>query len=226
MQLCKVRVESGSAWKRSAIVRLPISVGAANHEGEAFVATLKWLATLPHIEKIYVNVCDTLQRHNLMRAGLDAERAMLQARAEGALWLARNEDALELNLTAPYEIVRWDYWLNHTAFPALLQNVEARYEADRDFHKSVEQDIASFLARFKAKNDCAGGEEAMRVSSKRYILEETAIREIQQIEQPACDIYPGTISKSMKYLSAQPQTEHFKQICNAEFTRLFIYQAA
>ena len=79
------RVKNGAGWRAFERVRLLISVGQPYHEGNKLRAVVDWINRNPSIQEVHVSVNDFLQRHNLIGAGIAAERAGAMSIAEGGL---------------------------------------------------------------------------------------------------------------------------------------------
>ena len=102
-----LRVKTGAAWRRYERVRLLISVGQPYHEGGKLKAVVEWINRNPSIREVHVSVNDFLQRHNLIAAGVAEGRAGEIALAEGALWIARNQNTLDAIGDARLCLTRW-----------------------------------------------------------------------------------------------------------------------
>lgn len=151
-------------WRGYDTARLNISVGQPYHEGEKLHATTGWIRG--RFNACVLNVCDTLQRHNM---GGDAHAA----RVQGDAWLERN--GADLSTLPQLKITRWDDWTSQTDYIRSLDTVMRLYAEDSTFREAVEEAVRPESPE----------------ASRRYILEETAVGMVMARDRVA-DIYPGS----------------------------------
>ena len=182
-----LKVRKGGFWRRFDRCRLGISVGQRYHEGHELELLLRWVAD--RFDKCHILLGDTLQRFNYpeMLAG-DPERARLKARLAGDAWLRRNLGRIE-ELTIPFEISRWDDWLNDTRYKANFELVSAVFSSNQTFRDSVYWDATDYLRR----GDTQEGLSSKRVElCTQYIIEELSVTAIMNSKEQFVDVYPGS----------------------------------
>lgn len=173
--------------------RLNISVGQDYHEGEKFLAQTEWVAR--HFNECVINICDTLQRHNLEASGIHPIQAQKMALINGKGWLERNNNAIRL-LPKP-TIIHWDKWLSHPEWEQATQTIEGAYHHNPTFKKIADETAESFLKRREFHSN-----KELKIAhdySLRYILEEAAFAQISSYQDVA-DIYPGTFPPIFDYM--------------------------
>jgi hypothetical protein len=150
-----------------------ISVGSQAHEGEKFRATIKMVNK--YFQKCIIVMGDTLQRHTMASNFVDKTADDLRNLSEhlGDEWLGRNFEAIKDELKIPYEIVRWDHWLNDDKFPGHLEIVKNLYTTNQEFKSSVDETIEEFMKRYKSRNPNLN-EQKIIANSLNYLLEECA----------------------------------------------------
>ncbi len=177
--------------------RLQISVGQPYHEDEKFLATTTWMAA-NSFDKISINLCDTLQRHNLVYHGYSPFTAFDKALAAGEEWMDRNKEALSFLPNA--NITRWENWKKDVSWPSLMEKTNQMYGTDPRFYKLVEESVEAFWERRRGKE---GYPEERKndffSASRNYILEEIAVSMIMSADDIA-EIYPGTFPLPLYYL--------------------------
>lgn len=176
--------------------RLQISVGQPYHEGEKFLATVKWVAD--NFDDISINMCDTLQRHNLVYLGYTPFQAFDEAIQAGNEWLERNTQALSLVKNA--SMTRWEDWKKNSEWPECWKKTLNLYEDDESFIDLVDKGAELFWDRRKGKEGYPEGRKPDFIyASKQYILEEVAVSMIMSSNDIA-EIYPGSFPIPLYYL--------------------------
>ncbi len=175
------------------IARLDISVGQSYHEGEKMIALAEW--TSRHFNECVVNVCDSLQRHNLEFMGIEKGRAYKMALSAGDAWINRNQEALNMlpNLT----ITRWDDWRQKPEWANAVKEIENLYNTDQEFKSVVDQTAQSFWDKKELKANSVQNDFVR--ASKKYILEEAVYALISSFDNVA-DIYPGSYLPVFDYM--------------------------
>lgn len=178
----KAKFKHGLSYYResfnSAKVILAISVGQKYHEGEKFEATID-LVNRSKFEQCSIMVADSLQRYNLcIDGGDDIETAHIEANKWGDEWLKRNF-AIYSRLQMPYEIIRWDTWLNHPDYKKHREAVNYLYDHDEDYRQAFARSIDKFLTRYQKHAQELGRkqidyEKAFKLCLE-YLQEECAI---------------------------------------------------
>ena len=173
--------------------RLNISVGQPYHEGEKFLSLCEWVSR--HFNKCVVNMCDSLQRHNLEAMNISSKQAHSMALANGDAWIERNRNAIE---SLPnVSIVRWDDWRKGAYWDYAVERANHLYEGDLDFRDIVDGTAQKFISK-RDFNSQAELENAT-LYSKRYIMEEVAFALVSSFDDVA-DIYPGTYLPAFDYM--------------------------
>lgn len=195
-----------------------ISVGKEYHEGKKLQAVVDWINRNPSIEEVHISVNDTLQRHNYEAAGMSKEQAAQVAKAEGALWMARNGDILD-GIKAKKIFTRWDEWHGKEEFKFVQSELLSHARADTSFEEAMARDAMS-LAERKAKR----GEPvpaSLVTHSQDYIEEEMAVFAMQTAALPAAEVYPGSNLLGAAYLlGRQGLPEAIRPLAGRYFTRI------
>jgi len=175
------------------IARLNISVGQEYHEGEKFSAVCDWVSR--HFNHSVINICDSLQRHNLEATGIVPKQAHKMAIANGDAWIDRNQQAIA---TLPdVQIVRWDDWRQGAYWDYALDRAKKLYDSDKKFQSICKDTANSFISKRTFKND-VDHQRALEYSA-RYIMEEVAFSLVSSFDDVA-DIYPGTFPPIFDYM--------------------------
>lgn len=187
-------------WREFDHVRIRISVGKDNAEGDKLFALCEWAAA--RFARITFVVGDTLQRHNLcLDRGVSMEKAWVLARQEGAAWISRNAPSLALAPRAA--LITWDEGLADPRFSGALAHFERLYEVDADFRAVLDATVRAFCDR-NAEHVGAMRRERFAEASRAFLLEELAVFSFQCLE-PAVDAYPGSwMQEIFEYLRVQP----------------------
>ena len=130
-------------------VRLQISVGQPYHEGNKFFATALWVSQ--SFKNIHINLCDTLQRHNLIYQGYTPFTAFDKSLVLGKQWLDRNSPALRL--ISGLKITHWEDWKAKAEWPEALKKTRHLYANDPVFFDLVEKSVSLFWDRRRGKEE-------------------------------------------------------------------------
>lgn len=199
---------------------LGISLGSQNHRGAALEAIVDCINQSP-LKQGVIDLSDTLRRHTYMIEGMDPEAAYAAAREAGNEWLRNNGATLE-KLQKPYEIIRWDHWLQNERFPAYLEAFERAYETNPHLRAAVARDIQRFYTR--KFNDAAQQMNEINLSVK-FILEELAVMSIQFEDNPRAQLYPGNELHSLRVIRDGLVTDVPLNIqTKSAFFRLNVYE--
>lgn len=176
--------------------RLQISVGQPYHEDNKFLATALWVAE--NFSNVSINLCDTLQRHNLIYHGYSPFQAYDKALSDGKEWLQRNGEAL---IAIPnLKITHWEDWKKGSGWNTALQDTKSLHETDRTFFDLVEKSAEEFWRRRQGKDGYPEERKAdFFKASRDYILEEIAVSMLMS-EKDIAEIYPGTFPLPLYYL--------------------------
>lgn len=179
-------------FKRSAAHLVPysmfilgVSMGSANHRGEALEAIVSCL-NATHLSRGIVDVSDTLRRYSFMTT-MNESAAANRARELGDRWLAENARALQA-LKADTRIVRWDDWLADHRFRSYKARFTEAYHNSPALRAAIAKDVRHFHRR--SFNAAAAGRVELELSVQFY-LEELAVMSIQFEDYPAAQVYPG-----------------------------------
>lgn len=188
----KVTVPRNERGNRT-IGRLNVSIGQDYHEGKKLAATIGWMGR--HFNRVVINLCDTLQRHNLEGAGLSPQSAHRMALANGNQWLDRNQGTIDC--LPDYTVTRWDDWRDRTDWAAAHDTIMALYNNDPNFKRVADTTAHDFLARRTFANDTARG--LAYEQSLKYILEEATFALVSS-DPKIAEIYPGTFPPIFDYM--------------------------
>ncbi|MDO8955100.1 MAG: hypothetical protein Q7V63_09675 [Gammaproteobacteria bacterium] len=175
---------------------LGISVGQSKYEG------LKLLATLEKINKNFgkctIMLADSLQRYSIKtnNPGLNWDHAYEIAIHMGDSWLDRNLEHLK-KLTIPFEVKRWDSWLNHPDYPACRKMIEIASNENNEFHMSVFETIKEIAVRFDKRNESLNCLRLFKYSPD-YVKEECAVQLLMANEGYDFVAYAGGCNFAME----------------------------
>lgn len=201
MSRYSVKIKQSPGWDQNPVGMISISQGQVNHEGDKLDALLAW--GLANHKQCYLNISDTLHRHNLLRHGHDEQEAAQTAFRLGNEWMQRNAAILEKYLPRFAHVHRWNDWLYHAEFEDTHKAVWAQFENDPAFREAALTDIAFFVARKQAQGEDTTDQEKFD-SSQKYLLEETAIYIIMARTYAANRVYPAKPLATFEYLRHTP----------------------
>ena len=178
---------------------IPISVGQPIHEGQKFVAAIKLINA--SFKSCTILVDDSVQRHTMaISNSADADRLYELAVQEGSDWLKRNESGYQ-QLTIPYNIMRWDDWLNSKPFEESYRRVKQYYSENVHFQHAIQANIESFLSRYFARleDTSSSSIDPSRAFSLclDYLLEECAVMCLWVEGNYAFEVYPSGRNEAM-----------------------------
>ncbi|MDF2940682.1 MAG: hypothetical protein K0R66_1324 [Gammaproteobacteria bacterium] len=191
---------------------LSISVGQPKHEGKKLLATINKVNK--NFGKCTIMLADSLQRLNLKVSypALDWDELWQMARLEGDAWLDRNAEALD-RLQIPYEIVRWDSWLNHARFNHSLDLINILYEENPRFRTGVFSTIKGFIERL-SKNDHPINCLNVLKYGVEYIKEESAVYLLMASAGYDFILYPSKIIPSFEIIQQYLVAPYFAHKLN------------
>lgn len=191
---------------------LGVSMGSANHRGEALQATVDWL-NASSFDSGVIDVSDSLNRYTWMLDGRDAESAHAAARAQGDEWLKTNSHILG-SLKKPSKIIRWEEWLADPQYPQIRASVQEVFDGNNRFRMAVYADISNFYARQETQLS----PEKVGLSVQ-YLLEELSAHTLLHRSHPSTAIYPGKQLECYKMVR-QKHIEFPEGIPGSAFVRL------
>lgn len=184
----KISAKAPTKWSHLPNFHFGVSMGSRLHTGLHLESIVYW-ANEHGFEQGLIDVSDTLNRYNHMLSGMSESDAQKVAREEGRDWYNANRPILE-NLRMPYEVVFWDYWLNHPDFAQYNEAFHAAFHADPAFRTAVTKDIQHHYMRKYGHNLHERSQSDIELS-KQFYLEELAVLSIQFESYPCAEIYPG-----------------------------------
>ncbi len=176
----RARIRNPEGWMDKPWVCLSVSCGQDYHEGADLAAALKAVAASG--KPLLVDLSDSLQAHNLVALGMDEAAARVTARRDGAEWIRRNGAAVAAH---GGRILRWDLWLDDTAFKPVHTALVDLYMRSGMFAAVVDQDIRVFLNRRTEATPL------MAARSWEFIMEEAAGEILLARRYPCARLYPG-----------------------------------
>lgn len=174
-----------------------ISVGQPAHTGSRIAATFNLVNKT--FSACTFMLADTLQRHTMeiIRPHEPSENLMHQAKKNGDLWLCENMSLLS-QLEIPWDVRRWNCWLNHNRFPSLLNKIQTTYQLEPEYRAAFDSNIDKYLRRVKNRGDLNTELESARNLCLKYLQEECAILCLWLEEGCQYDIYPGERAPAMQ----------------------------
>ena len=183
----------GGRWKDFDTVRLEISVGGENHEGEKFAATVEWVRR--RFSRSIVCVNDTLQRFNRMfEDGLSEDEARAHCAEEGRAWVRRNHAALRR--LPGMELHHWDDWMAAPGFAAVNGLTDRLRGVVPALDAAIAADIDDMWRRRQRRMPGLYADHRRAEFSAladRYIAEEIDRFAVILPRDQAVDLYPGSI---------------------------------
>ena len=139
-----------------------------------------------------IAICDTLQRHTLSLAHQNLSDSELAEYSNklGTEWIERNNQIISKALTIPYQMVRWNNWLQAEQFPADLVRIKELYNSNKEYKGTVDKVVSEFTKRSRGYFQ----DISLKVITERslnYIFEECAAM-LQWFEEGYdYDVYPS-----------------------------------
>ena len=197
----RAEVTCSPNWRKniSGNAHLSISMGTKNHSTNALSAMVDWINNKTDFTHVRIGLSDVLQRHNHMaQENCSYLSAYEKTLRHGNVWLEKNMHVIK-QLKIPFEIKRWDFWLNahRVEVEKNIRFFENLYNNDKIFSNAVNLDIHEYLVR---KGISLENIPCIR-ACKNYLLEELAVYTIIFGEYNPCSmIYPGKELHSMKVI--------------------------
>ncbi len=121
----------------------------------------------------------------------------------GTDWIARNVSYLD-QLKCPYEIKRWDYFLQHPLYPMYKDTVSKLYE-----NGLVKEEFDETIAMFQQRDN-----QINTTNCLQYLKEECpAILCISALSNYDTIIYPKPMTKAMSSIYEQTIKDNFPGKC-------------
>lgn len=142
----------------------------------------------------YFMLCDTLNRHTLMinNPNLEESEAQIIAFNQGNEWLKLNNHLFN-ELSIPFNIIRWDYWLNHKNYSKKMNIIISEFNNNKSYRKAFYENTKIYLNR-KYVNII---EEKQLINCIRYLQEECAVMLLWAEAGYNCELYPAERNLAM-----------------------------
>ncbi len=192
-----VTPEQKAQFKNSRCL-LTISVGQESHEGERFAATIDLVNET--FGSCIISVHDSLQRYtmalNSTRNADDFRDASIQI---GENWLASNRQQYN-RLHNLERIIRWDEWLNESAFSAKKMSIDNLLAEDDSYKNIFGTTIDNYLQRYcRHLNDSSVFDLAKaKQLCFEYLIEECAVLCLWPELNCDIELYTGTHNLAMQ----------------------------
>lgn len=186
-------------YKSNCIMPISVGLGLTVHEGNKFLGTLKLINSAFNCFTILLD--DSIQRYTMrILSNSSDEEIYAKAIREGDLWLERNSCILELS-TIPYNIKRWDDWLNHSDYQNSREIIDKLYKTDHEYRSAIEETIKEFLVRFKKnikeEDLYKFNHDYAYESCLLYLKEECSVMCLWAKESYDFEVYPTGRNKAM-----------------------------
>lgn len=169
---------------------VPISVGQTQHEGTKFKAALKLISNT--FKECIIVVCDSLQKYTLAvhNHGMTEEALYKLSLEHGDNWLRRNQGAIS-KLDIPYQILRWDYWLDMPEYIQYREKVDTLYDTNATCREAFDETANVFITNLGKKHKILDLQRAINLSLE-YLKEESALVCLWSYFGHRLFVYPGT----------------------------------
>ena len=91
-----------------------------------------------------------------------------KSKEEGDRWIQKNSELLS-KLSIPWSVVRWNYWLTHTEFNGLLNEVKTAYLSECSYRAFFDENIEIYLERLKKRGELIVEKEIARQYCLDYL---------------------------------------------------------
>lgn len=197
----RISISGAPGWNQKSTCSLEISIGNTRQTGDKFAAMVEWAER--NFQSCLFHIGDTLYRHNYEAAGHTPAAARDLSVKAGDQWLAEHRDIIE-SCRIPYEIIRWQHWLDDPAFGPLHSAIRDLYLSDDDFRRFVMADVWTFMERQQDRIQAIGPEKFIS-SCIAFLLEEAAGDTLLSRTHDIARAYPGPQLETFRYL-ARPDT--------------------
>lgn len=167
---------------------VPISVGQAYHEGEAFEITMR--KAYSSFGRVVIIIADSLQRWTMAipQDGVNPETLRDEANRLGKEWLERNKKAIEILQDKLAGIIHWDSIMQSHEGQKELEKLRSFYqdgiasskkpkeerESSVNFYERVELSVKSTYGKKHRATTGYDPQSRFADMSREYILEESA----------------------------------------------------
>lgn len=193
----KTKVKQSPGWDSYNRCIISISQGQECHNGDKLDALLYW--GIENHEECILNISDTLHRHNLIRNGMDRDKAYLKSFAMGNEWAIQNKAILDKHRACLKQIHRWNDWLYHHDFDDVHHGVIKYFNECDAFRNTALSDVERFVERKENQQEGSAIEIKFN-NSLDYLLEETAAYIIMSRHYQANRVYPAKALNTFEYL--------------------------
>lgn len=201
-----------------------ISLHSHNHQGAGLKAMIAWVNEQGRFDRFRIGLSDTLNRHNyVMEDGLSYAKAHEKAARAGEAWLDENSVTLS-NLQMPFELVRWDHWLdNHAAEVEEYRNAFYHAFQTNDVLKAaLTEDVSKYFQRRHGLELAAADPDKVSLSLE-YLIEELAVYSAIFKDYPSTALYPGKQLKCFEVLRDGLVSDVPPYIQQSKFIRLALH---
>ncbi len=185
----KICPKNSVPWSEQDHVRIQISVGQPNYEGDKFYAFLEWANT--RFETVTLVVSDTLQRWNMLfEQETTVENAWNQSRQAGDEWLVRNGHMIET--VSGLHILRWDDCLHAESYSLAREKLETMNNDCLLFQFAMQETKNAFWNRnMSSPGHSLERRNSFEHFSDQFLLEELAVFS-DICARPGVDAYAGS----------------------------------
>jgi tRNA-dependent cyclodipeptide synthase len=201
------------------IAVLGISLHNPNHNGDKFHHIIDWVNEYKNFTKCYIDLSDTLYRHNYMLtdANITEKQAFIKALNNGDKWLERHKTIID-NLKIPYNVMRWNMLLNRPDFSLLFDLYKESYKTHAPFKNCVDLDIQTFFSRKGVNTSHILPKE--KFHALNFLLEELACHTLLYKDIAAANIYPGKMPYCYKFVKENGLPNIKSPLNGMTYTRL------
>lgn len=176
---------------------ISLSMGQTTHYGPYLAATLGL------VNKSF-GACtfllgDTLQRHTeaIKKPATNPDSLLGETEEKGNAWMRENIHLLS-KLKIPWNIRRWNHWLEHRRFSELLKRIQHTYTYDQPYKRAIEENIIEYINRLKKRNELIVDEKEAYKHCLNYLQEECAAMCLWIDEKCEFELYANGRSTAMQ----------------------------
>ncbi len=201
---------------------LAVSLHNPNLAGDRLKYIIDWINQKENFKRCYVDLSDTLYRHNYMLTdvNISEEDALLKAKMQGDKWLDRHKVILD-RLNVPFYIIRWDKWRIRPEYEEILNLYRKNYDTFESFRKCIHDDISKFFSRKGVDGYHVLPKEIRHCTN--YLLEELACHTLMYEEIKAATIYPGSQPSCYKFVKEKGLVDLPNALDNMYYTRVIFH---
>lgn len=174
-----------------------ISIGQKAQEGYKLAATLSLINK--HFKQCTIMVCDTLQRHTLaIDNKFKKEELYTISKKMGDDWLENNTPYFGI-FNIPYQIIRWDSWLESPNYNNKRNLINALFEEKKEYQQAFYQVTDQFYERYKKRYSFKNVNlDLLYPYCLEYLKEECAVMLLWADKGYNFEIYPSKRNKAME----------------------------